>query len=190
MRDDRSDADEAIDRAVRDMLAVEPRADLRRRVLERIAEPSRRLLTFPRLAAAAAAVVMCIALPLTWWLTQRQPGPTRAPSMVQQQPVAPPASPVAAAPEAPTAKNTVATKTSFDPPERIPRGQVVAQAIAEPAESQQGLEPLQAPASLTMKGLEPPKPEVTAIALSQITVRDLARVRELQVDPIKGAVIQ
>jgi hypothetical protein len=67
--------DEAIDRAVRDMMDVDPRPGLTRRVLARLDEPLRGSLTVPvrRLAVAAAALaVVAIAAAL---LVNRTPAP-------------------------------------------------------------------------------------------------------------------
>src|SRR5262245_3404152 len=63
MNKDRDSVDAAIDRAVRDMLAVEPRPGMRQRVLARINEPQRRPALWPMLAGATAlAAIVTIAL--------------------------------------------------------------------------------------------------------------------------------
>lgn len=63
MRTER-DIDNAIDRAVRDIMSVDPRPDLRRRVLSRLERPERAWFFFPQLAAAAALIVIVVAAAL------------------------------------------------------------------------------------------------------------------------------
>ena len=58
MSDTRERLDRAIDGAVRQMMAADPPADLRRRVTDRLAEPARRAWLVPAMAAAAVAVVV------------------------------------------------------------------------------------------------------------------------------------
>jgi hypothetical protein len=52
--------DRAIDRAVRAMMHVDPRAGFRRRVMARLETPSRRPTLFPRLAFATAALAVLV----------------------------------------------------------------------------------------------------------------------------------
>lgn len=54
------DIDDAIDRAVRDIMSVEPQAGLRGRVLERIERPGARLFALPRLAGAGALAAIAL----------------------------------------------------------------------------------------------------------------------------------
>ena len=54
--------DEAIDRAVRDMMSVEPRADLRARVLAELGGGRTRVALWPRLAWASAALALIFAI--------------------------------------------------------------------------------------------------------------------------------
>ena len=58
MADRRTRVDEAIDRAVRDMVQHDARPGFRRRVLGRLEAPARRVWWVPGLAAAAAAIVV------------------------------------------------------------------------------------------------------------------------------------
>ena len=62
--------DEAIDRAVREMMNVEPRGDLRARVLAELGGPPARVSLWPRLAFASVALVAAIAVLTT---TVRRP---------------------------------------------------------------------------------------------------------------------
>ena len=59
-----SHLDRAIDRAVREMMSGEPRADLRQRVLATLAGESARPAWWPRLAFGSAAVALAIVLML------------------------------------------------------------------------------------------------------------------------------
>jgi hypothetical protein len=84
--------DVAIDRAVRRMMAVEPRAGMRGRVLARIGEPQP--WAFPRLAYAVAAAAMII-LAVVMWKPARPVESPDAPLVVASNP---PSEPVTTAP--------------------------------------------------------------------------------------------
>ncbi len=60
-----ADADAAIDRAVREMMSAEPRADFGRRVRARLERPARVVLTLPRIAAIAAVTAAVAVFILT-----------------------------------------------------------------------------------------------------------------------------
>ena len=68
-----TDLDRAIDLAVRAMLDVDPRADLRARVIERIEQPRRRFRWTWVLAPIAAAAVLVVVVML-WRLAQVREG--------------------------------------------------------------------------------------------------------------------
>jgi hypothetical protein len=57
--------DEAIDRAVRDMMSIEPRSDLRARVIAELDGSSTRMVLWPRLAFATLALVLAVATLMT-----------------------------------------------------------------------------------------------------------------------------
>jgi hypothetical protein len=59
---DDSHLDAAIDRAVREMMSVEPRADLRQRVMAELAEEPARTTLWPRLAFGSAALAVLVVL--------------------------------------------------------------------------------------------------------------------------------
>ena len=83
--------DRAIDRAVRDIMSVEPPAGLRRRVLSRLEAPPRRVALLPwctGVVGALAAVVLAVLL------LEPSPAPV-APPLVEQAAKAPAPSPVA-----------------------------------------------------------------------------------------------
>lgn len=92
--------DEAIDRAVRDIMHREPPPGLRRRVLARLEEPEPRRFV-PRLAFALAAAIVVIGATMTVMRTTSapQPAPAAAPATVAaESPRVPP--PQAAPPPA------------------------------------------------------------------------------------------
>lgn len=76
--------DAAIDRVVRDMMSVEPRPDLRSRVLAQLNGPSARIAFWPRLAFAALALILAIAALVT--LRQGVPEPVDAPKVATSAP--------------------------------------------------------------------------------------------------------
>ena len=78
MRTDR-DLDDAIDRAVRAIMSVEPRAGLRGRVLDRLERRPAVVFALPRLAGAAAAVTVATFAFLLLRPAPESPAPRRAP---------------------------------------------------------------------------------------------------------------
>jgi hypothetical protein len=96
MNDRRTRIDDAIDRAVRDLVRHDPPAGFRRRVLSRLDSPARRTFFWPGLATAAAALAV-----VTMVVTMRDEpgGPTPAP---QQTAVSEPAPSPAVVPTAPS----------------------------------------------------------------------------------------
>jgi hypothetical protein len=91
----REDVDAAIDRAVRDLMAVDPRPGLAGRVRARLDAPRRAIITAPRLAAVAAVSVALVLMMLTF---RKSPAPrpaetaavvTTAPRTVGPEPLKP-----------------------------------------------------------------------------------------------------
>ena len=183
--------DDAIDRAVRDIMRAEPRAGLRGRVLTEIERPSRRVPFRPAFAAAAllavAAVVVAVLL---------RPAPLSAPDSTaarQEQPAPPPApAPVVQTP-------TVAPPTVVDSTQRVPQknprspqrdrvgfpphGTVAAASVPvdlEPAAALVSL-PDSAVGTADAKTPEPPivvpRIEIAPIAISPIVVTPIPRSR-------------
>jgi hypothetical protein len=89
MTEHRTRLDDAIDRAVRDMLRHEPPAGFRRRVLARLNAPARRTVLWPGLAAAAAAIVI-IALANVFMRDVPQSAVTPRPEVAARVPDNPP----------------------------------------------------------------------------------------------------
>jgi hypothetical protein len=86
--------DDAIDRAVREIMSVEPRAGLRGRVLAVLESGGAGRMSFPRLAGAAAALAVGILVFFIW--SRPSPDPVRPATMAGNEPAdaaAPPRAP-------------------------------------------------------------------------------------------------
>jgi hypothetical protein len=87
--------DEAIDRAVRGIMQVDPRPGLRNRVAERLHAPARRNWTVPAFAAVAAMIALVVALGVLRTPETRPPAEPRVVSAPPAAPAVPPSSPQA-----------------------------------------------------------------------------------------------
>lgn len=187
----RTDArlDLAIDRAVREMLDVEPSAGLRGRVMGRIdalstnsvASAFRRKLAWIALPIAAGAVIV-LAVLAPWRQTTPQAGPSASPAMaaVKPAPVLPPV----------TAQTTEPVRTTSNPgPSAAPPGPppsargaeehlVVAAVVADDDDNRR-IGPLAPIPLITVAGTHP-----TDIATKEIAVSPLAPLAELQIAPL------
>lgn len=108
------DIDDAIDRAVRDIMGVEPRAGLRGRVLDRLERPRAGLFALPRLAGAAAMVAIAVIA----FLVMR-PAPERIPPPEIASATAPVGAPDT--PPAGEAAPAPAAAAEPAPPQEVPR---------------------------------------------------------------------
>ena len=176
------DFDKAIDRAVRQMLDVEPPAGLRARVLRRIStadQPasgfSRKILWLGAPVAAAALIVLALLLP------QRVEQPaatvvTNQPAGLRPSPAAPvvtPPTPVSPTPPAPRVV-AVSRPRLTALPERI-----VAAASLPPAETTTAIEPLKSITPIEMAPIA-----AYRVAPSDISVRPLNPIVQLQIAPL------
>ena len=91
------DVDDAIDRAVRQIMSIDPRAGLRGRVLNRLERPDGGWHALPRLAAAAALAIVAVAF-VMMRSTPEPVAPSTIGSRTAADPVAPPVSFPEAAP--------------------------------------------------------------------------------------------
>jgi len=138
--------DAAIDRAVRDLMSVEPRSDLRGRVLEAIERPRRRFSWTWVLAPAAAVAILVIAVvlmqpapradvprPGTDIVLRTPPTPVDAPSVAPREERRAPSPARFAAPRERQAHAAalVADDTMFS--SARPEGFAVVDALAQPA---------------------------------------------------------
>jgi hypothetical protein len=181
----RDQLDTAIDRAVREMLDVEPPAGLRGRVLDRL-DPSTRAVAsastravasaFRRKTAwitvpVAAAAVIVLAVLAPW----RQPAPRvvapGSPSIAKVN--LPPTVPPATAPKSSESSKTVKMPRSRGAGERI----IVAAGL--PDDEASAIDPLSAIAPITVAPARP-----ADIAPKEIAVSPLAPITELQIAPL------
>jgi len=177
-----ADLDNAIDRVVREMLDVEPPADLRAKVIARIDErPASSFqvpaFSFQRLAAVGGTAAL-VALVLGLALVRRAEPPAQPPAIAGAQ--APEPLPVAATPQppigvpaAPTPLAVTARTAVAQTPARV--------AYAAPADRTQAaaIDPLTA---ITPIGVAPI--DRSSITPEPIGVRPLDRITEMQIAPL------
>jgi len=177
-----ADLDNAIDRVVREMLDVEPPADLRAKVIARIDErPASSFqvpaFSFQRLAAVGGTAAL-VALVLGLALVRRAEPPAQPPAIAGAQ--APEPLPVAATPQppigvpaAPTPLAATARTAVAQTPARV--------AYAAPADRTQAaaIDPLTA---ITPIGVAPI--DRSSITPEPIGVRPLDRITEMQIAPL------
>jgi hypothetical protein len=169
---DRFDA--AIDRAVREMLDVEPGADFRARVIARLPAAGARLpaagsrvpaFGFRRFAALAAAVALIV---LGVLLARRAEAPAK-PRVVAADQILPSPQPgpqdVAAVPTAPRSAPV--------------RSTVAAASYVDPGGSEPGIEPLNSIGPIEVASIAPP-----SITPDPIGVRPLDPITEMQIAPL------
>jgi hypothetical protein len=130
--------DDAIDRAVRDIMSAEPRAGFQNRVLARLddAVPSGQRaswFTLPRFAAAMSVLVVAIAVAALLRTNEAQ-APAPAPVVAQAQPPAPQqVRPVAQAPAALPEPTTEPAQRRDGPRVKFPpKGVVAAASVTDP----------------------------------------------------------
>jgi hypothetical protein len=174
--------DKAIDRAVREMLDVEPPAGLRGRVLDRIKQPRRGIGWMWIAAPVAAAAVIILAVLAPW----RQPAPrVVAPSSPSIATVdLPPTVPPVTAPASQDSPKTVTIPTGHaTPPGRQPASgrapeRIVVAAVL-PAADASAIDPLSPIAPITVAPARP-----ADIAPKEIAISPLAPIAELQIAPL------
>jgi hypothetical protein len=182
--------DAAIDRAVREMLDVEPPAGLRGRVLDRLERPRRGLGWMWIAAPIAAAAVIVLAVMLPWrgepWGTTPAPRVMPAPQVaVTASPQAPlPAPSSSPLPRGPLPSPRAVVRPSG--PQRLvsaarPAGEGTLSAAMVPpsAESDAGIDPLAPIAPITVAVVRP-----VNITPTEIVVSPLAPITELQIAPL------
>lgn len=172
------DIDDAIDRAVRDIMGLEPRAGLRGRVLERLERPRAGFFALPRLVAAAAVVAIAV----TAFLVMRPAHERMAPPEIASTPA-----PVAVPDAAPVREPAPPATASAEP---APRRQVPRTAPQRPR-TPEGVDIVEFPArgvvaAATLAGaMSPPgegvdvvpmplDPDAQPIAIQAIRIEPLA----------------
>ena len=180
------DFDKAIDEAVREMLDVEPRADLRARVMRQIAgkNQSRKLLWTAVPLAAAATLILALFLPSKTGVDQQMPTPVVKSTPPNAPPTVP--SPVVRTPQRSVPQvvppHVIATGPSpaSSRPRRIePSTRMAAAAVYAAADDTTGIEPLNALTPIEMAPLAEHR-----VATAEITVRPLNPIVELQIAPL------
>jgi hypothetical protein len=174
------DADAAIDRAVREMMSAEPRADFGRRVRARLERPARVIFTIPRLAAVAGLSAAVALFVLT---RDNRPAPP-APRVAVQTPPGPQPGPTtparpAVSPEMPKAMVSVAPEPAAHVPDRQVQAASIDVSMVEVATDIEPLKPI-APIALSTMTQEPiAKPEIriTPLDVSPIEIAPLITPR-------------
>jgi hypothetical protein len=167
MRTER-DLDEAIDRAVREIMSSEPRAGLRGRVLERLERAGSNWITVPRLAAAAALVTIVLAGLL---LSRPRPADVEPPTLAksQPQPHAPDITPqVTPRPVPVPAETKQPAQARAARPTFPPRGRVSAANVA--ATTTFVDETREVPRLMVVDGLPPPTTIFDNMTIQRITI--------------------
>jgi|SRR5689334_2128112 len=165
----RADLDRAIDRAVREMLDVEPPPDLRAHVLERIAHPHTRRLPWMIVPLAAAALlVLVLAGP---WRASQQASPfVRTTSLAQS----------VATIRAPLSRGV--NRTAIEPAQTASNAArvrpLVRLAPAEPAVQ------VRVPALDPLDAIDVPPVSVTRLDDRRVAVAPLAPIEQIQIEPV------
>jgi hypothetical protein len=182
MSDSRTRVDEAIDRAVRDLMRREPPAGFRARVLSRLEAPVRRIAFWPSLAAAAGMLVIAaIGINLLREAHVDEP-PEAAPAEASQSapppppllPEAPPHGQIGAPAVGPAARRTPRAEPIRTATFPSPDGRVSATSLP-PTHS----EPAEATPPLVLEQTELSLPSPSAIE-----VRPLASPPPIEIAPI------
>jgi hypothetical protein len=165
--------DAAIDRAVREMLDVEPPAGLRGRVLDRIENPGSRGWSWTWIAGPLVAAAMVILLVLAPWRHAAPVVPAAVPVIARVEPA--PAVRAVARPRPPEGAGR-APRSPVRDRRAQPRVEAASIAVAEVAEAIEPLSPI-APVSVPVMTQADIKP-------TEIGVARLTPVVELQIAPL------
>jgi hypothetical protein len=155
------DIDEAIDRAVRDIMAVDPPAGLRRRVLDRLERRAPAWWTVPRVAAAAVAIAIVIVVAAVMF--RSQPHQAAAPAVAritlptQPAPVPPKSGGAAPIVDEPRPEKPDAGGVAFPPQGTVAAATVPEDEAAREPQAQQP-NPVTKPAPDTAPRPEPAQP--------------------------------
>lgn len=170
MSDDR--IDKAIDRAVQDMLGVEPRAGFAARLRSRLEAPRRRPLVWPALASAVAVAAIIVFV-----VVSREPAGV-SPALPPVQSAARAAPPEAETPKPPAPP----PRQPDDPAVRSPKRAVTRVpdfAALPPFESDVAITPLEPVGSIDVTTVS-----VEAIASPDIAVESLPPIAPVNVQPL------
>lgn len=164
--------DEAIDRAVREMLDVEPPAGLRGRVLDRLAEPRSPRWSWIWVAAPlAAAAVVVLAVTIPWRRDLPVSAPPSRVAVDHRLPVTSGAAPVQVQPPLVA---TTAARAPGRSERRIRATAAVEDVVAEPAIAGSLIDALPGPGPLDVARLAAPAPPaLRTIGVTPIEIRAL-----------------
>jgi hypothetical protein len=164
--------DHAIDRAVREMMQVDPRPGMRARVIARVSRPEPRTNPWMRITAAGSLVAALLFVTIMLGRPEPAPGPT--PTTIAEAPRSAPQQPVA---------------TPLTQPERAPVRRVPRQAAPPLAESRlvqaasfEAAEPFEP--SVTIDPIAP----IEAIQVTELTTKAIDST-EITIPPIPVATI-
>jgi DNA polymerase-3 subunit gamma/tau len=177
--------DDAIDRAVRELMSVDPPEGLRARVLARLEDRQPAWRPYGLLAGAAAVAVVVLLAWLPFRSSRQEPAPqvaTSSPASVQPREPARAAAPTPAPAPAP-APRAVLPRPRTASPAIVDRrrarlsGEVVAANAT--LELETGPQPLEALPEIGLSAIAPARIETT-----QVSVSPLASPPRLQIDPL------
>jgi hypothetical protein len=184
--------DEAIDRAVREMMSADPPAEMRARVLARL-EGRGGPGGWPivRLAAAAGMIAAAVLIVVLGWRVSDQPEPDLARSTAASEPTvaapppAPPAPPDSSLPPAPAERRpaaTVPTATERTPvragrPDRLNQ-EIAAASVAVGVET--------GPSAIdAIPDIDVGRIATAPIEMPPVSVSPLSPLRQLQIEPLE-----
>jgi len=180
---DQDAADRAIDRAVLEIMSVEPMAGFRQRVLRRLAEPPRTRWTWAGLTLAGATAVAATALAMMFWVRPTERANDAAPVAAVREET--PSAPLAHA--LPGTGTVPPSATPQPPPRRVqgPRtmpeirlAHAASLPIGDEGEGLVPIEPIETASSLpqatSQSDLVQPIPGISAIVVETISVSDIA----------------
>jgi hypothetical protein len=180
MNDSRTRVDEAIDRAVRDLMRREPPAGFRARVLSRLEAPRRRFAVWPALATATGVLAVAAIGTLLLREVRVDTPPAAAPVSVSQS--APPPRPEAAPPS-----QAVGAPPVDPPARRAPRAEPIRTATFPPRDDRVSATSLAPTRSEPAEAMPPPVLDETESFLpspSRIDVRPLTSPTPIDIAPI------
>ena len=184
MSEHRTRIDDAIDRAVREIVLHDPPAGFRRRVLSRLdrasapAAPARRTYLWPGLATAAAAIAI-VAIVYVVVRDVPQAPVTTAPSVATAVPATAPAPP-----GADERQPRIEPRANAPRPRRSPRQEPVRTAVFAPRDGRISAASVRGPLPVTEAPEQAPPGEPAAPALPPIGVTAVSPLQPLQIAPI------
>ena len=168
--------DDAIDRAVRDIMSVEPRAGLRSRVLDRLERPAAGWFALARLAGAAALLVI---VAIAFLMIPPAPRPVAPPTIASSAPAPAPPSvppPAVAPPYAGVPADSAPTRRVRPP--QPPRAPVQPSRPLFPAQGVVAAASVAGDSTAALETIEPVAPLPVAAGASPIAIQ------AIQIEPL------